>query len=129
MIAYSQQNTIIANPEQKYQSPFYVSFIKSHLTVQFMTFSFFIILSKTLSYSQQAFITSIILSCCSAVILLSLGRHNPLVKTSIFISNQKGFERYICYICIGFQIGRPSALIDEIASRISVGQDFPGSFT
>ena len=35
------------------------------------------------NYSKQALITSIILSCCSAVILLSLGRHNPLVKMSI----------------------------------------------
>jgi len=34
-------------------------------------------------YSKHALITSIILSCCSAVILLSLGRHNPLAKISI----------------------------------------------
>ena len=35
--------------------------------------------------------------------------------------------RYIGCICIGFQIGRPSALILAIASSISVGQLFPVS--
>ena len=39
-----------------------------------------------LSYSKQERIISIILSCSSAVILISLGRHNPLWKISAPLS-------------------------------------------
>lgn len=39
----------------------------------------------------------------------------------------KAFIRYRGCMCIGFQIGRPSAFIAAKASKISVGQVFPFS--
>ena len=89
--------------------------------------------------------TSIIISCSSLVILLSDGKHNPLSKISAPISlippliyafvlalPEPSLVINSCYlyigcICIGFQIGLPSALIDAIAPHISVGQDLPDS--
>ena len=85
----------------------------------------------------------IIMSCSSCVILLSDGRQSPLLKISaptstLFPSIQalvlplpfpstvtNGFIRYIGCRCIGFHIGRPSALKLFKASKISEGLDFP----
>ena len=98
-----------------------------------------------ISHAKQFFISPMITFCCSSVILLSLGRQHPLSKISAPLSKvppaiyafvialpvppivTNSFIRNIGCICIGFQIGRPSALIEAIASRISVGQVFPCS--
>ena len=88
---------------------------------------------------------SMIWPCSSIVILLSEGRHNPLSKISIPASNvlpsryafvlalpipslvMKGFILNTGCMCIGFQIGLPSALYFVNSSNISVGQVLPAS--
>ena len=89
------------------------------------TYSFYV-LSLPYFYWKQLFMISIMISCCSAVILLSLGRHKPLSKISFpasmplpFVTN--GLSLNIGCICIGFQIGLPSALYSASFSRISIG--------
>lgn len=99
------------------------------------------------SQPKHRLIISMTFACSSFVILLSLGRHNPLVNISAPTSSTppaiyalvfartsperviNGFIRHMGCICIGFHIGRPSALMELIASRISVGQLFPCSGT
>ena len=79
---------------------------------------------------------SIIRSCCSSVILLSEGKHNPLRKISAPTSIPEpfiyafvrplllpstvtnGFVLYIGCICMGIQTGRPSALKAALSSKI-----------
>ena len=79
-------------------------------------------------HRKHLWIMSIITSCCSSVILLSLGRHSPLRKLSAPTSIPepfmyafvrplplpstvtKGFVRYIGCICMGFQIHLPIRL-------------------
>ena len=73
-------------------------------------------------YKKHLWMISIILSCCSAVILLSEGKHSPRRKISAPMSTpdplmyafvrplpfpsavMKAFVRYIGCICMGFQI-------------------------
>ena len=91
-------------------------------------------------YSKHARMASMTFFCCSGVILLSLGRHRPRSKMSAPTSwtgptalrpepetVMNSWSRYMGCMCMGFQMGRPSALYAASFSKISVGQLFPAS--